>query len=175
MVEKSKKKKVKKVVNEGVAHINASFNNTIVTITDNDDAPSVSISGNNNVSEDQNLTITVTLASESGKSVSIDLETTDVQAIAGQDFQALNETITFANQLNKKTGASWIDAPVSGGPDKALEGNLAIMVGGNEEVVEYVKPILEEISSKFTYFGETGSGQIVKMINQIIVLNNYAI
>ena len=34
MVEKSKKKKVKKVVNEGVAHINASFNNTIVTITD---------------------------------------------------------------------------------------------------------------------------------------------
>ena len=34
MAEKSKKKKVKKVVNEGVAHINASFNNTIVTITD---------------------------------------------------------------------------------------------------------------------------------------------
>ena len=33
-----------------------------------------------------------------------------------------NETINFANQLNKKTGASWIDAPVSGGPDKALEG-----------------------------------------------------
>ena len=38
-----------------------------------------------------------------------------------------NETINFADQLNKKTGASWIDAPVSGGPDKALEGNLAIM------------------------------------------------
>ena len=34
MVEKTKKKKVKKIVNEGVAHINASFNNTIVTITD---------------------------------------------------------------------------------------------------------------------------------------------
>ena len=86
-----------------------------------------------------------------------------------------NETINFANQLNKKTGASWIDAPVSGGPDKALEGNLAIMVGGDEKVVETVKPILESISSKFTYFGVSGSGQIVKMINQIIVLNNYAI
>ena len=49
------------------------------------------------------------------------------------------------------------------------------MVGGDEKVVEYVKPILEEISSKFTYFGESGSGQIVKMINQIIVLNNYTI
>jgi 3-hydroxyisobutyrate dehydrogenase len=86
-----------------------------------------------------------------------------------------NETINFANQLNKKTGASWVDAPVSGGPDKALEGNLAIMVGGDEKVVEIVKPILEAISSKFTYFGVSGSGQIVKMINQIIVLNNYTI
>ena len=86
-----------------------------------------------------------------------------------------NETVNFANQLNKKTGAAWIDAPVSGGPDKALKGNLAIMVGGDEKVVENVKPILEAISSKYTYFGVSGSGQIVKMINQIIVLNNYAI
>ena len=86
-----------------------------------------------------------------------------------------NETINFANQLNKKTGAAWIDAPVSGGPDKALEGNLAIMVGGDEKVVENIKPIFEAISSKYTYFGVSGSGQIVKMINQIIVLNNYAI
>ncbi len=86
-----------------------------------------------------------------------------------------NETINFANQLNKKTGGAWIDAPVSGGPDKALEGNLAIMVGGEEKVVENVKPILEAISSKYTYFGVSGSGQIVKMINQIIVLNNYTI
>ena len=86
-----------------------------------------------------------------------------------------NETINFANKLNEKTGASWIDAPVSGGPDKALEGNLAIMVGGDQKILEIVKPILEAISSKFTYFGKSGSGQIVKMINQIIVLNNYAI
>ncbi len=86
-----------------------------------------------------------------------------------------NETINFANKLNKKTGAAWIDAPVSGGPDKALEGNLAIMVGGDEKFVENVKPILEAISSKYTYFGVSGSGQIVKMINQIIVLNNYTI
>ncbi len=86
-----------------------------------------------------------------------------------------NETINFANQLNKKTGAAWIDAPVSGGPDKALEGDLAIMVGGDEKFVENVKPILEAISSKYTYFGVSGSGQIVKMINQIIVLNNYTI
>ena len=86
-----------------------------------------------------------------------------------------NETINFANQLNKKTRTAWIDAPVSRGPYKALEGNLAIMVSGDEKVVENIKPILEAISSKYTYFGVSGSGQIVKMINQIIVLNNYAI
>ena len=49
------------------------------------------------------------------------------------------------------------------------------MVGGDEKVIENVKPIFEGISSKFTHFGGSGSGQIVKMINQIIVLNNYAI
>ena len=49
------------------------------------------------------------------------------------------------------------------------------MVGGDEKVVENVKPILEAISSKYTYFGVCGSGQIVKIINQIIVLNNYII
>ena len=86
-----------------------------------------------------------------------------------------NETINFANQLNKKTRTAWIDAPVSRGPYKALEGNLAIMVSGDEKVVENIKPILEAISSKYTYFGVSGSGQIVKMINQIIVLNNYTI
>ena len=49
------------------------------------------------------------------------------------------------------------------------------MVGGDEKVVEYVKPILARNIFKIYFFGETGSGQIVKMINQIIVLNNYAI
>ena len=86
-----------------------------------------------------------------------------------------NETINFANQLNKKTRTAWIDAPVSRGPYKALEGNLAIMVSGDEKVVENIKPILEAISSKYTYFGVSGSGQIAKMINQIIVFNNHTI
>ena len=83
--------------------------------------------------------------------------------------------LIFANRLSTEKGASWIDAPVSGGPDKALDGNLAIMVGGKKKIVKKVSPILKNISSNFTYFGPTGSGQIVKMINQILVLNNYTI
>ena len=86
-----------------------------------------------------------------------------------------DETTNFSNKLSTEKGASWIDAPMSGGPDKALSGSLAIMVGGQKEVIKKVSPILKNISSNFTYFGPTGSGQIVKMINQILVLNNYTI
>ena len=85
------------------------------------------------------------------------------------------ETINFSNKLSTEKGTSWIDAPMSGGPDKALSGSLAIMIGGEKKVVKKISPILNNISSNFTYFGPTGSGQIVKMINQILVLNNYAI
>ena len=86
-----------------------------------------------------------------------------------------DETINFSNKLNIERGSSWIDAPMSGGPDKAINGSLAIMIGGDKNIVRKVSPILKNISSNFTYFGPSGSGQIVKMINQILVLNNYAI
>lgn len=86
-----------------------------------------------------------------------------------------NETMNFSNKLSAEKGTSWIDAPMSGGPDKALSGSLAIMIGGEKKIVKKISPILKNISSNFTYFGPTGSGQIVKMINQILVLNNYAI
>jgi len=100
----------------------------------------------------------------SKKTIIIDLSTTSA-----------NETINFAKKLNIETGSSWIDAPMSGGPIKALNGSLSIMIGGEKKVVNQVLPILKNISSNFTYFGPTGSGQIVKMINQILVLNNYTI
>ena len=86
-----------------------------------------------------------------------------------------NKTVNFSNKLRTQKGASWIDAPMSGGPDKALDGSLALMIGGEKRIVKKVSPILKNISSNFTYFGPTGSGQIVKMINQILVLNNYTI
>ena len=86
-----------------------------------------------------------------------------------------NKTVAFSNKLSIQKGASWIDAPMSGGPDKALDGSLALMIGGEKRIVKKVSPILKNISSNFTYFGPSGSGQIVKMINQILVLYNYAI
>ena len=98
------------------------------------------------------------------KTIIIDLSTTLV-----------NETIKFSEKLKHKTGGVWIDAPVSGGPKKALDGTLSIMVGGNKKDINIISHLLDIISKKFTCFGPTGSGQVVKMINQILVLNNYTI
>ncbi len=86
-----------------------------------------------------------------------------------------NETVKFSNKFSTEKGASWVDAPMSGGPEKPLNGKLTLMIGGEKKIVKKVSPILKNISSNFTYFGPTGSGQIVKMINQILVLNNYTI
>ena len=86
-----------------------------------------------------------------------------------------NETINFSKKIKLEKGSSWVDAPISGGPEKALDGSLAIMVGGEQKDIDIISPILNDISSNFTHFGSVGSGQIVKMINQILVLNNYAV
>jgi 3-hydroxyisobutyrate dehydrogenase len=87
----------------------------------------------------------------------------------------VNETIKFSEKFKHKTGGAWIDAPVSGGPEKALDGTLSIMVGGDKKDINIISPLLDIISKKFTCFGPAGSGQVVKMINQILVLNNYTI
>jgi len=100
----------------------------------------------------------------SKNSIIVDLSTTSA-----------DKTILFADKVKLKKKVSWVDAPVSGGPSKALDGSLAIMIGGDSKNIKLITPVLDKLSSNFTYFGPVGSGQIVKMINQILVLNNYAI
>ena len=81
-----------------------------VSVEDNDDTPSIRISGSNNIVEGDTLNINVTLAAESGRAVSVNLQNTDVQAIAGEDFNALNETVTFApGETSKVVTLSTID------------------------------------------------------------------
>lgn len=62
-----------------------------------------------------------------------------------------------------------IDAPVSGGPEGAEAGTLAIMVGGDAEDVKRAMPVLECLGGKVTYVGPLGAGQLTKAVNQIIV------
>jgi 2-hydroxy-3-oxopropionate reductase len=71
-------------------------------------------------------------------------------------------------------GVEFLDAPVSGGEPKAIEGTLAIMVGGNPEVFQKAEPILKRMGSSVTLTGPVGAGNTTKLANQIMVACNIA-
>jgi 2-hydroxy-3-oxopropionate reductase len=71
-------------------------------------------------------------------------------------------------------GITMLDAPVSGGEPKAIEGTLAIMVGGPRTAFGAVRDILSKMGASVTHVGEIGSGNVVKLANQIIVALNIA-
>jgi len=75
--------------------------------------------------------------------------------------------------LLAEKGAEMLDAPVSGGQEKAEKGTLAIMVGGSEASYEKVKDILA-FMGKSTLVGDLGAGQTTKLVNQSIVAVNIA-
>ncbi len=62
-----------------------------------------------------------------------------------------------------------LDAPVSGGEEGAKQATLSIMVGGSEEDFQRVQPIFSVLGKTLTYCGPTGSGQVVKACNQVLV------
>jgi len=66
-------------------------------------------------------------------------------------------------------GVLMLDAPVSGGDVGAKQGTLTIMVGGAEEALEKIRPVLEAMGKTITHVGGAGDGQIAKAANQIMV------
>jgi 2-hydroxy-3-oxopropionate reductase len=74
----------------------------------------------------------------------------------------------------KSKGAAFLDAPVSGGEPKAVDGTLAIMAGGDQKTFDTVKPILEKMGASVTLVGDIGSGNVTKLANQIVVALNIA-
>ncbi|WP_407691400.1 2-hydroxy-3-oxopropionate reductase [Robertmurraya mangrovi] len=66
-------------------------------------------------------------------------------------------------------GMHMLDAPVSGGEPKAIDGTLAIMVGGKENIFETVKPVLQSMGQDITLVGDHGCGTTAKLANQILV------
>jgi 2-hydroxy-3-oxopropionate reductase len=71
-------------------------------------------------------------------------------------------------------GVEFVDAPVSGGEPKAIDGTLAIMAGGKPEVFEKVVPVLQKMGSSVTLTGPVGAGNVTKLANQIMVACNIA-
>jgi 2-hydroxy-3-oxopropionate reductase len=77
-------------------------------------------------------------------------------------------------QACSETGVGFLDAPVSGGEPKAIDGTLAIMVGGDPETFEEVSPLLRLMGSSVVLTGGVGAGNVTKLANQIIVACNIA-
>ena len=71
-------------------------------------------------------------------------------------------------------GVEMLDAPVSGGEPKAIDGTLAIMVGGKEAVFDKVKDVLLKMGASAVLCGEIGAGNVTKLANQVIVALNIA-
>jgi 2-hydroxy-3-oxopropionate reductase len=71
-------------------------------------------------------------------------------------------------------GVEFLDAPVSGGEPKAIDGTLAIMVGGAQATFDKVAPIFKHLGSSATLTGAIGAGNVTKLANQIMVACNIA-
>jgi 2-hydroxy-3-oxopropionate reductase len=84
-------------------------------------------------------------------------------AVAQEVAQALGER-----------GVKMLDAPVSGGEPKAIDGTLSIMVGGDREAFDQVHDVLAAMGSSVVHVGEIGAGNTTKLANQVIVALNIA-
>ena len=73
-----------------------------------------------------------------------------------------------------KRGVEMLDAPVSGGEPKAIDGTMSVMVGGKKEVFDAVAPVIDAMAGAVTYVGGIGAGNIAKLANQTIVAVNIA-
>ncbi len=80
-------------------------------------------------------------------------------------------TRAIAEKLKAK-GGHMLDAPVSGGSEGAARGTLSIMVGGEAEQVARAMPVLQAMGKTITHVGDHGAGQMVKLVNQILVVGN---
>ena len=77
-----------------------------------------------------------------------------------------------ARELYEKAlslGLQFIDAPVSGGQAGAQNGQLTVMCGGDQEIFDEVRPVAMAFSRAFTLIGDSGAGQLAKMVNQICI------
>lgn len=80
-------------------------------------------------------------------------------------------TRDFAEKLATK-GVAMLDAPVSGGSEGAAKGTLSIMVGGEVADFERALPVFQAMGKNIVHVGDHGSGQTVKLVNQVLVVGN---
>ncbi|MBX9962900.1 MAG: NAD(P)-dependent oxidoreductase [Burkholderiales bacterium] len=84
-------------------------------------------------------------------------------------------TQAMAQRLVAACGMRWLDAPISGGAPAALEGRMAVMIGGEQDAFEKAKPVWDALAGRATLMGPSGAGQATKMINQVLVATGVAV
>jgi 3-hydroxyisobutyrate dehydrogenase-like beta-hydroxyacid dehydrogenase len=75
----------------------------------------------------------------------------------------------YAQRLRAQSQCAWVDAPVSGGPPASGSGTLTVMAGGDASDIERIRPLMADVSARFTHMGPVGAGLAAKMLNQLIV------
>lgn len=85
------------------------------------------------------------------------------------DMSSISPGVTkkLGRQLDE-LGIKFLDAPVSGGQTGAINGTLTIMVGGKKDVFDEIYPIFTSLGKRIVYCGTQGSGQVVKVVNQLM-------
>ncbi len=101
---------------------------------------------------------------ESARSGSIVIDMSSINPIASREI---------AKALAEKN-IDMLDAPVSGGEPKAIDGTLSFMVGGKKETFDKIKPILDTMGGSVVLCGDIGAGNVTKLCNQIVVAGNIA-
>jgi len=101
---------------------------------------------------------------EGAKPGSVVIDMSSIAPLASREIYAALE----------KKGIDMLDAPVSGGEPKAIDGTLSVMVGGKKEVFDKYYDIMKAMAASVVYVGEIGAGNTAKLCNQIIVALNIA-
>ena len=91
----------------------------------------------------------------------------DMSSIDPMESKAIGERLA-------EKGIDMMDAPVSGGEPKAIDGTLSVMAGGKRETFDRFKELLLTMAASVVYVGELGSGNVAKLANQIVVASNIA-
>ncbi|MGE8059013.1 NAD(P)-dependent oxidoreductase [Pseudomonas sp. NPDC089547] len=84
-----------------------------------------------------------------------------------------DRTLSIAERL-AALGVAYLDAPVSGMAARAVDGTLTVMCGGDPQVLEAVRPYLQSMASNILHMGGVGSGQLAKLVNQLLYNINCA-
>lgn len=109
----------------------------------------------------------------SGETAVLNQSEINVKMVIDMSSLTPNESLEISKVLEEKN-IQYVDAPVSGGEPLAITGELAVMVGCDEGLLEDIKEVLRPIAGSVVRVGHVGSGSVVKLANQIIVNTNIA-